>query len=139
MITSNFWGSQGLIHFYRSDGSIYNSIEPGSFSSRCLPVNWMGNGEDYFMLNASSGDGGLYNGNGQMVVVFPDDGHPDLSHTVMDISGDTRDEILVWDQNSIWIYTQSDNPRIGELNQVSRSPLYNSSFHQSNVSIPDKD
>jgi rhamnogalacturonan endolyase len=136
MITSNFWGGQGLIHFYNSDGTIYNSFEPGSFGSRCLPVNWMGNGEDYFILNASSGDGGLFNGKGQLMVVLPDDGHPDLNHTVLDISGDSRDEIVVWDQNSIWIYSQIDNPRKGIQDKAFRSPLYNSSFHQSMISIP---
>jgi len=139
IVSSNFWGNQGLIHFYNSEGDIYNSFEPGSNSSRCLPVNWNGKGDDYFILNASSGDGGLYNGKGQLLVVLPDDGHPELCHTVMDISGDSRDEILVWDQNSIWIYTQSDSPRKGELVRSIRSPLYNSSLHQSMISIPDFD
>lgn len=139
IITSNFWGNQGLIHFYNSDGIIYNSYEPGPYSSKCIPVNWMGNGEDYFVLNASSGDGGLYNGNSQLVVVLPDDGHPELCHAVLDISGDSRDEIIVWNQYSIWIYTQSDSPRKGEVNQSIRSELYNSSNHQSMVSLPDRE
>lgn len=139
ILSSNFWGNQGLIHFYNSEGAIYNSFEPCSFSSRCIPVNWNGNGKDYFILNASSGDGGLYNGNGQLAVVFPDDGHPDLNHTVIDITGDARDEILVWDQNSIWIYTQNDSPRKGDLVRSLRTPLYNSSLQQSMVSIPEID
>ncbi len=137
MVSCNFWGSQGTIHFYNAKGEKYHSFEPGPFGSRCLPVNWKGDGEEYFLLNASSGDGGLFNGKGQLVVVFPDDGHPDLCSTVIDVSGDSRDEIICWDQEQIWIYTQSDNPRRGELYCPLRNPAYNYSNFQSTVSVPD--
>ncbi len=139
MVTSNFWGSQGIINLYDSQGEIYQSLEPGPFGSQCLPVNWRGDGEEYFLLNASSGDGGLYDGYGKLVVVLPDDGHPDLSNVVLDIYGDSRDEIITWDQKNIWIYTQGDNPRKGVSYKPIRSPGYNTSLHQSMVSIPDWD
>jgi hypothetical protein len=30
--------------------------------------------------------------------MFPDDGHPDLAYAVMNLTGDARDEIILWDQ-----------------------------------------
>jgi len=43
------------------------------------------------------------------VVVFPDDGHPDLAAAALDLTGDPRDEVLLWDPERVWIYTQ-DRP-----------------------------
>jgi len=39
-------------------------------------------------------------------VVFPDDGHPDLASAALDLTGDPRDEVLLWDQERVWIYAQ---------------------------------
>ena len=58
----------------------------------------------------------MYNGSGRLAVVFPDDGHPVSRCSTADLTGDPRDEILVWDRYGIWIYTQSDNPRTGTRN-----------------------
>jgi hypothetical protein len=54
----------------------------------------------------------------------------------MDITGDSRDEIVVWDPYEIWVYTQEDNPQSGKLYQPERNPLYNSSNYQAIVSLP---
>jgi rhamnogalacturonan endolyase len=44
-----------------------------------------------------------------------------------DITGDPRDELIVWDIDAIWIYTQ-DRPFEGEkIYQPERQPLYNES------------
>ncbi|MCF8225587.1 MAG: hypothetical protein K9J30_06885 [Bacteroidales bacterium] len=136
MITVNFWGNQGIIHFYDAAGNIYHSFEPNQYGSMCLPVNWRGDGTEYFILNTNPGDGGLYNGHGELVLAFPDDGHPDLCNAVLDITGDARDEIVTWDQNSIWVYTQSDSPRKGKIYQPIRNPLYNYSNYQFTLSAP---
>ena len=47
------------------------------------------------------------------VVMFPDDGHPDLAAAVPNITGDARDEVVLWDQHSVWVYTQ-DRPFRGD-------------------------
>ena len=55
---------------------------------------------------------GLYDGHGRKVVCFPDDGHPethDSRQWVWDLTGDSRDELVVYDSSGIWIYTQ-DRP-----------------------------
>jgi hypothetical protein len=51
----------------------------------------------------------MIDGELRRVVMFPDDGHPDLCATALDLTGDPRDEIVLWDVDRVWIYTQ-DRP-----------------------------
>ncbi|MEX0981684.1 MAG: hypothetical protein WD577_02005 [Bacteroidales bacterium] len=136
MISINFWGNQGIIHFYDATGNIYNSLDAGPYGSMCLPVNWRGDGQEYFLLNTNPGDGGLFNGLGHLVVPFPDDGHPDLCNAVLDFTGDYRDEIVTWDQHEIWVYTQTENSRTGRVYRPVRNPLFNYSNYQLTISEP---
>ena len=102
----------------------------------CLPLNWTGASEEFFVLNANVDQGGAYDGWGRKVLEFPDDGHPDMCYAVLDITGDCRDEIVVWDPNEIWVYTQDDNPKDGRLYNPVKNPLYNYSNYQATVSLP---
>ncbi len=135
-VTINFWNNQGIIHFFDSDGKIYHDFEPYQFGSMCLPLNWTGEEEEYFVLNPNIREGGVFDGWGRKVLEFPDDGHPDMANAVLDITGDCRDEIVVWDPNEIWVYTQDDNPKKGRLYKPRRNPLYNYSNYQLSVSLP---
>lgn len=135
-VSVNFWGSQGIIHFYDSDQKIYHSFEPTQYGSMCLPVNWNGSSEELFVLNANVREGGMYNGLGRRAVLFPNDGHPDMCNAVLNITGDLRDEVVVWNPNEIWIYTQSDSPKTGNLHPSKRNPMYNYSNYQLTVSEP---
>ncbi len=135
-VSVNFWGNQGIIHYYDSKGNIYHSFEPNQFGSLCLPVNWTGKSEEFFQHNSNVDFGGMFDGWGRRVVVFPDDGHPDRCNAVLDVTGDCRDEIVVWDPHEIWVYTQDDNPKPGKLYQPRRNPLYNESNYQAIVSLP---
>ncbi len=65
----------------------------------CLPVNWSGSGEEYIVLSPNVEQGGLFDGHGRRAVRFQDDGdgHPNMCNAVLDITGDTRKEIVVWD------------------------------------------
>ncbi len=135
-VTINFWGSQGLVNMYDSNGDIYRTFETVPFGSKCLPVNWKGDGEEYFLLNADPGDGGLFNGTGHIAVVFPDDGHPVTSCTTADLKGDPRDELVVWDEHEIWIYSQSDNPRGGRTYDPVREPAGRNAENILHISLP---
>ena len=81
----------------------------------------------------------MLDGQLRRVVMFPDDGHPDLSYHVANLSGDFRDEIVVWDQRRVWIYTQ-DRPAIpgpnGKVYAPRRNPDYNDSNYRAHVSTP---
>ncbi len=135
-VSINFWGNQGIIHLYDAEGNIYHDFEPAQHGSMCLPVNWTGQPGEFFVLSPDVREGGLFDGLGRRVVRFPADGHPDMCYSVLNLTGDARDEIVVWDPNEIWIYTQDDNPRTGRLYKPNRNPLYNESNYRVNVSLP---
>ena len=102
----------------------------------CLPLNWNGKGEEYFVHNPNITEGGVFDGWGRKVLEFPADGHPDMCNAVLDITGDCRDEIVVWDPDNLWVYTQSNNPKNVKLSKPVRNPLYNYSNYQATVSLP---
>ncbi len=136
MITANYWGNQGIYHFYNSEVDIYYDFEPVQHASMCLPVNWTGDPPEYFVLSANVEEGGMFDGLGRRVVRFPNDGHPDLCNAVLDLTGDARDEVVVWDPYEIWVYTQDDNPKSARLYKPRRNPLYNYSNYQATISLP---
>ena len=131
-----FWGNQGIVNLYNSRGDIYHDFEPCQHGSMCFPTNWTGKSEELIMLTPNPEDGGMFDGFGRRVVRFPDDGHPDMCNAVLDITGDCRDEIVVWDPHELWIYTQDDNPKKGKLYRPKRNPLYNYSNYQATISMP---
>ncbi len=135
-VSINFWGNQGILHYYDADGAVYHDFEPNHYGSMCLPLNWTGRSEEYFVHNPNVEEGGVYDGRGRKVLQFPDDGHPDMCNAVLDITGDCRDEIVVWDPYEIWVYTQSDSPLKTKLYKPVRNPLYNYSNYQASVSLP---
>jgi rhamnogalacturonan endolyase len=101
-----------------------------------LPVNWRGDGQEFVLLSGNSKEGGMIDGQLRRVVMFPDDGHPDLAANVLDLTGDQRDEIVLWDQERVWIYTQ-DRPFKGDrIYAPVRNPDYNESNYRTNVSLP---
>ncbi len=135
-VSINFWRNQGILHFYDADGNIYHDCEPNQYGSMCLPINWTGKSEEYFVHSPNVDEGGMFDGWGRRVVTFPDDGHPDMCNAVLDITGDCRDEVVVWDPYEIWVYTQDDNPKSGRLYRPVRNPLCNYSNYQATVSLP---
>ncbi len=101
------------------------------------PVNWDGSGQDLVLLNADPENGGLMDGEGDIVVPFPDDGHPTLSSEVLDCEGDNREEIVVWDRKKMYIYTQ-DRP-MEERDMIyapEKYPDYNASNYRGEYSFP---
>ncbi len=136
MVSVNFWGNQGILHFYDAEGNVYHDCEPNQFGSMCLPVNWRGDGQEHFVHSPNVDLGGLFDGWGRRVVRFPEDGHPDQCNAVLDLTGDCRDEIVVWDPHAIWVYTQNDNPKQGKLYKPRRNARWNESNYQASVSLP---
>ncbi len=135
-ISVNFWRNPGIVTLFDWDGNILAQDEPIHSGSPMLPVNWRGDGQEFCFLSANVKEGGLIDGHLRRVVMFPDDGHPDLAANVLDLTGDARDEIVVWDQNRVWIYTQ-DRPFSGKrIYAPERSPDYNESNYRVTVSLP---
>ena len=135
-ISVNFWRNPGIVTLFDWDGNVLAQDEPIHTGSPMLPVNWRGDGQEYCLLSANPNEGGLIDGYLRRVVMFPNDGHPDLTANVMDVTGDARDEIIIWDQNRVWIYTQ-DSPFTGKrIYAPVRNPDYNESNYRTNVSLP---
>ena len=135
MVVVNFWGHQGIIYFYDSEGNPVWEMENELNGNLLTPVNWIGNGRDFILLNADVEKGGLIDGNGVQVVKFPDDGHPTLCAEAINMYGDARDEIVTWDYNSMYIYTQDDSPELNVYEPV-KYPDYNASNYRGEYSYP---
>jgi rhamnogalacturonan endolyase len=135
-ISINFWGNQGIVHFYDAQGDLYHDFEPCQHGSMCLPVNWTGKPGEFWVLSANVDEGGLFDGWGRRVVKFPADGHPDMCNAVLDITGDAREEIVVWDTSEMWVYTQNNNPLPSVDFVTEKNPLYNQSNYLTSVSLP---
>lgn len=135
-MTVNFWKNPGIITLFDSDGAILAQEEPIHTATALLPVNWRGDGQEFAMLSANITEGGLIDGHLRRVVMFPRDGHPDLAYLIANVTGDARDEIIVWDLNEVWIYTQ-DRPVTGtRVYAPIRNPRYNDSNYLAMVSAP---
>ena len=134
-VAINFWGNQGIVNYFDANNQRYHEFEPAQHGSMCLPINWTGEPGEFWILSANVEEGGMYDGWGRRVVRFPADGHPDMCNAVLNIMGDEREEVVVWDPAELWVYTQDDSPK--KLNFVSdKNPLYNYSNYQTTVSLP---
>ncbi|MBQ7678225.1 MAG: hypothetical protein IJT34_00050, partial [Butyrivibrio sp.] len=132
---TNFWGHQGVIYLYDSDGHELWEMENERNGNILAPVNWDGNGSELILTNADPARGGLLDGTGTRAVVFPDDGHPTLCCESIDLCGDERNELVVWDTHRLWIYTQADAPRPQTYHPV-QFPHYNASNYRGEYSYP---
>lgn len=134
---SNFWGHQGVIYFYDCFGNQLWEMENEMNGNLLAPVNWLGNGQDFILTNAEPRRGGLLNGNGERAVAFPDDGHPMMCCEAIDLCGDDRDELVVWDYENLWIYTQDDGVKETTYHPA-KYPFYNASNYRGEFSFPDE-
>lgn len=136
LMTINFWRSPGIVTLFDPDGNILAQSQPIYIGAPLLPVNWRGDGREFALLSGSVKDGGMLDGELRRAVMFPDDGHPELAAAVADVTGDARDEVILWDEDRVWIYTQ-DRPFAGaRLYAPVRNPSYNDSNYRANISLP---
>jgi hypothetical protein len=143
----NFWRNPGILTLLNSRGDLVQQEEPIHSGSPMLPVNWRGDGQEFILLSGNIREGGMIDGNLRRAVMFPDDGHPDLCASVMNLTGDPRDEIILWNQEEVWIYTQ-DEPFdkwasraeagivAAKIYAPTRNPHYNESNYRVSVSWP---
>jgi hypothetical protein len=135
IVTANFWSNQGIVHILDARGRVLHAFEPTQTGSPVLPVNWSGRSEELFVHTADAREGGLFDGWGRRAVPFPADGHPDQAFAVLDLTGDARDEIVVWDPAELWVYTQ-DRPAPAPVHKRARNPDANESNYRVVVSEP---
>jgi len=132
----DFHWNPGITLLYDAEGNLLDHAQPLYNGSKMAPANWRGDGQEHILLSTDAKYGGLANGNFEREVMFPNDGHPDLCCFATDITGDGRDDVITWDEKSVWIYTQ-DKPFQGErMYAPVRNPLYNYSNYSCIVSKP---
>ena len=132
----NFWKNQGLIHILDQRGNVVADFEPRpEHGSSIVPVNWKGDGSELIFIGPDPIDGGLFDGFGHKSVKLPADGHPTKAYDALDLTGDNRDELIVWDSQEIWIYTQSRAAE-KQLPAPIRNSLANESNYRARVSVP---
>lgn len=136
LITINYWRNPGIVSLFDADGNLLGQAEPFHHGSPMLPVNWRGDGQEFSMLSANVVEGGMIDGHFRRAVMFPNDGHPDLAYNVMNLTGDERDEIVVWDTNRVWIYTQDTPFKGSRIYAPVRNPDFNESNYRTTVSLP---
>lgn len=135
--TTTYWESQGIVYMHDCKGKELWSHEMRCNGNVIAPVNWDGSGQDLILLNANSQHGGLMDGEGDIVVRFPEDGHPDLCCEVLNVTGDERDEIIVWDRKRLWIYTQDAEQPLREKTYLPHKyPMYNASNYRGEFCFP---
>ena len=100
--------------------------------TECIITVWSKNS-----LNADIERGGMIDGNGIQVVKFPDDGHPTMCAEAVNLYGDARDEIVTWDYDSMYIYTQDDAPK-DDVYSPFKYPDYNASNYRGEYSYREK-
>jgi hypothetical protein len=132
----DFHWNPGVMLLFDWKGNILQTAEPIHSGSKLMPVNWGGDGEEFVLLSGDANYGGMINGRFVRAVMFPNDGHPDLACFALDLSGDGRDEVVLWDEKSIWIYTQDRSFKGKKIYAPVRNPLYNMSNYSCFVSKP---
>jgi hypothetical protein len=131
-----FWGQAGIVSLHDCRGNVLLEFEPTATGTVLNPVNWAGDGVELALISGSRAHGGMLDGYGRRVVEFPDDGHPELCSEALDLAGDARDEVLLWDNESIWIYTQDRPCPADRVYRPVRYPHWNASNYRAEISLP---
>ena len=133
---NTYWGAPGITLIMDAQGSILEEFEPMHYACLLQPVNWTRDETELMLLSPHPQEGGMIDGHGRRVVMFPDDGHPVLCSDVKDIDGDGLDEVLTWDYESLWIYKPDPAPDKPPEAYPVRNPFYNDSNYRGQFSFP---
>ncbi len=133
--TTTYWGNNGIVYLHDCNGREIWHREMLSNGNVICPLNWDGNGTELIWMSAHEG---AFDGAGRRVMVLPDDGHPEMCTEVINLTGDARDEIVVWDRHVMYIYTQDgDAPADGRGEyRPFKYPEYNGSNYRGEYSFP---
>jgi rhamnogalacturonan endolyase len=136
LCVTTYWGNYGIVYFFDARGHLLHQFEPTCNGTTITPVNWTGDGQDLVLINGNTVHGGLVDGYGRRVVLFPEDGHPDLCAEVLDLTGDARDEIVLWNQERMYIYTQDRPSGTDPVYTPEKYPHYNASNYRGEFNYP---
>jgi rhamnogalacturonan endolyase len=132
-----FWGNPGIVSLHAADGRELMEFQPSCLGVTLAAVDWVGDGSSLLLLSGDEKLGGMIDGYGRRVVRFTEPGHPVLCSDALDLCGDSRDEVVLWDRDKMWIYTQENN-QPGKVRPVPlyKLPLHSRSNYQMSVALP---
>jgi hypothetical protein len=133
--TKTFWGHPGILFLYSAAPERVLTVQEYPFGSMVYPLHWEGGELQHILVSAHPEHGGVMDGWGRRTRLLPDDGHPWLCCGALDVTGDCRDEILCWDLERFWIYTQ-DRPPEGRPVPLRREPQCNFTNYGAHLAIP---
>ncbi len=135
-----FHGNRGVVTLYDSTVKQVWTRDYPVIGATLQPVLFDGSGEERMLLSgirpAGGYQGGLIDGDGDMVSPLPDDGGPGHCALAHDFDGDGLDELMLWDHDRIWFYHSDKKVSKPKRMQRVRPPLYNMSNFQSYYSLP---
>ena len=97
---TSFWGANNICYMFDSDANKVKEYEFETNGIVITPVSYDG---EHMLIIANSIEG-LIDYDLDRVVLFPDDGHPNLCQEALDLDNDGISEIILWDSNSMYIY-----------------------------------
>ena len=103
--------------------------------TRHLPVNWRGDGQEFVLLSGNVREGGMIDGHLRRVVMFPDDGHPDLTARCATSPATARRGRPLGRSAS---GSTRRTVRSPAASTPARNPHYNDSNYRATVSLPPK-
>lgn len=134
-----YWGEHNIITVHRADGRKLGEYQPHYNGSTLAATDWVGDGTALLLISGDEDRGGMIDGWGRQVVKFTDPGRPVLCCDVIDLTGDSRDEIVLWDHDRMWIYTQGQNvPAPSQVVPLYKPPLHSRSNYQVSWAVPEK-
>jgi len=136
---ATYWGEHNIVTVHAADGRKLAEYQPHHIGSTLAATDWVGDGTALLLLSGDEKLGGMMDGWGRRVVRFTEPGHPVLCCDAIDITGDSRDEVLLWDRDQLWIYTQGDNvPPPQKIVPLYKMPLHSRSNYQMYVAVPQR-
>jgi len=133
--TKTFWGHPGILFLYSAGLDRMVTHQEYPFGSMVYPLHWEGGAVQHVLVSAHPEYGGVMDGWGRKARLLPDDGHPWMCCHPLDVTGDCRDEILCWDLERFWIYTQ-DRASQGRSVALRREPECNFTNYGAHLAIP---
>ena len=133
-----YWGEHNIIIVHAADGRKLGEYQPHYIGSTLAAVDWVGDGTALLLVSGDEELGGMIDGWGRQVVRFTEPGHPVMACDAIDLTGDSRDEVLLWDRDQLWIYTQDSNVTAPEkIVPQYKMPIHSRSNYQMYVTIPE--
>ena len=136
-IVVTYQGAEGIVIMLDEQNRILRKVERYAAGAVCQPVNWTGDGREMIAFSPRPGDGGLWNGQLDLAVPFPDGPRPGRYLEVHDVLGLGVDKVIVWDEERLHVYGPATLPRPGRRRYAPVRSWPNTSNYQVNFSLPE--